>query len=159
MIAICAAIRKSRSWPSRVAHGRRMLFEEMESRILLANWSGDIASNTIWSNTQVQNIVGNVRVDLGVTLTVQAGTVVKFNNGTSLTIDGTLLAQGTASQTIVFTSVNDNSPEGGAIPPATAIGAAIQFNSDSTANVLDYTKVNYGGGYGAAAAVIDNGAG
>ena len=86
--------------------------EALEIRTMLSNWSGPITSNTFLSNTQVQNIVGNVDVEPGVTLTVQSGTVVQFNNGTNLTVDGTLVAQGTTSKTITFTSVNDNSATG-----------------------------------------------
>ena len=136
----------------------RLALEQMEDRLLLTNWSGDIATNTTWVNTQVQNIVGNVHVDLGVTLTIQAGTVVKFNyGGINLTVDGTLSAQGTTSQTIIFTSANDNSPEGGANNAGNGDWGAIQFNSDSSANVLSNIKVNYGGGWGNNAAIIDNG--
>ena len=116
--------------------------------MLLSNWSGPLTSNTTFSNSEVQNIVGNVDVEPGVTLTVQAGTVVQFNSGTSLTVDGTLIAQGTTSQTIDFTSVHDNSATGGSNTASPGNWNSIQFNSDSTGNVLTDTKISYGGGFG-----------
>lgn len=97
--------------------------EALEVRTMLSNWSGPLTSNTTFANTEVQNIVGNVDVEPGVTLTVQPGTVVQFNGGTSLTVDGSLLAQGTTSQRIVFTSFKDNSATGGRTQPIPAIGA------------------------------------
>ncbi len=132
---------------------------ELEARVMLSNWSGPLTSNTTFVNTQVQNIVGNVDVEPGVTLTVQPGTVVQFTNNTSLTIDGTLLAEGTASKTIVFTSVNDNSAMGGSNTAGRGNWGDIQFNSDSTGNMLVDADIDYGGGFGAVAAeVVDAGA-
>jgi len=52
---------------------------ELEDRVMLSNWSGPITSITTWSNTEVLNVVGNVDVEPGVTLTVRSGTVVQFN--------------------------------------------------------------------------------
>ena len=64
------------------------------------------ARHALWTNTAVQEITNNVNVPAGKTLTVQAGTVVKFDGGTSLTVDGTLIAQGgSGGQTIAFTSI------------------------------------------------------
>ncbi len=142
----------------RPQRGRPPRLEALECRLAPANWSGDLTSNTTWSNTQVQSIVGNVRVDPGVTLTVQAGTVVQFNYGTNLTIDGTLLAQGSSTQTIYFTSYRDNSPLSGSNNASNGDWGTIQFNDDSTGNVLTDTQVNYGGGNGMSAAITDNGA-
>ncbi len=92
--------------------------------------------------------MGNVDVEPGVTLTVQAGTVVQFNNGTSLTVDGTLLAQGTVSHTIFFTSVNDNSTTGGGNTATPGNWGNITFESDSSGSILTDTEVAYGGSFG-----------
>src|SRR5665213_2145334 len=77
-------------------------FERLEDRVLLATWSGNVFDTTpgtpLWTNTAVQEITGNVDVPAGQTLTVQAGTVVKFDSGTSLTVDGTLVAKGAPGQ-------------------------------------------------------------
>lgn len=124
---------------------------------VVPNWAGDIRVNTMWANTVVQNIVGGLRIDPGVTLTIQAGTVVQFAVGTSLTVDGTLIAQGTANSKILFTSVNDKSASGGANAANKGDWGSILFNSDSTASVLANVQVTYGG-LGAAGEVVVNGA-
>jgi len=70
--------------------------------------AGHITSNTTWTSGNVYLLNGWVYVDAGVTLTIQPGTVIrgdKTNKG-ALIIDrgGKLMAEGTASQPIVFTS-------------------------------------------------------
>jgi hypothetical protein len=76
----------------------------------LANWSGDIPNGTIWSNSEIQHVVGTVRVPTGAMLTIQPGTIVKTNifDGLSIEVRGTLHAVGTATSPIVFTSHRDD---------------------------------------------------
>lgn len=52
--------------------------------------SGTISSNTVWSGYVYA--VGNVTVNPGITLTVNPNTVMFFQNGSSLTVNGTLNA-------------------------------------------------------------------
>jgi RHS repeat-associated protein len=120
---------------------------------MLAVWSGDIAVNTTWTNSEVQQVSGNVRVLPGVTLTIQPGTVVKFNafQNLGLKVEGTLLAQGAAGQTIYFTTMTDDSVGGdtnGDGAGSTAYGGqwdAIQFAAGSTGSVLNHVEVRFGG--------------
>ncbi len=141
------AIVRNRRWNK--AFRARIVFpglEMLEDRIVLSNWSGPLTTNTTFTNNQVQNIVGNVDVEPGVTLTVEAGTVVEFNSGTSLTVDGTLLAQGTTSQTIVFTSFKDDSASGGSNTANPGDWGQILFTSTSTGSLIDDAVIKYGGG-------------
>jgi VCBS repeat-containing protein len=60
------------------------------------NVSGNVAANTTWSPTNgVYRVTGNITVPAGVTLTIQPGTTVFFDAGTSLTVNGRLVANGT----------------------------------------------------------------
>ena len=73
-------------------------------------------------------------------------------------VDGTLEAQGSAAQPIIFTSVRDNSPMGCANTASNGDWGSLQFGSTSTNNDLEFAKVFYGGGgYGTVATVVDNG--
>ncbi len=58
--------------------------------------------DTTWTNDRTYILAGSVVVGQGVTLTIQPGTVVKADLGKYIRIDGTLIAQGTADQPIVF---------------------------------------------------------
>ena len=69
--------------------------------------------NNITDNTRLRGystyiVSNNVTVASGATLTLQPGTVIKFNTGCSLTVNGTLDAQGTRAAPIVFTSLKDD---------------------------------------------------
>jgi len=67
--------------------------------------AGDIATDTTWTKDKVYTLKGYVFVTGG-TLTIQAGTVIKGDSGSALTItkDAKINAVGTAAEPIVFTS-------------------------------------------------------
>ena len=72
------------------------------------NISGGVFSNAIWTKANSPYIItDNVVVFAGVTLTIQPGVIVKFNNGKKLEIrESTLIANGTSLNPIIFTSNN-----------------------------------------------------
>lgn len=162
MLAIFSPHGRRRTKQIRSAR-RRGRIEFLENRQLLAAWSGDVfdpaPGTPLWTNTEVQQITGDVHVPSGKTLTIQPGTVVQFNSGTNLTVDGTLIALGSAGETIILTSYRDNSPTGGADNAGAGDWGAITFNAGSSASVLDHAEVRYGGysGGNLAAEVIDSG--
>lgn len=65
---------------------------------------GTIAVNTTWTNDKTYLVTNNLGVAPGVTLTIQAGTVIKFNGNYSLNVGGALIADGTQGQPIRFLS-------------------------------------------------------
>jgi PKD repeat protein len=74
------------------------------------NVTGSISANTVWNLTGSPYIVtGDVTVETGAVLTVNAGVAVKFNSGFALNVSGTLNASGTATNPVIFTS-NQGSP-------------------------------------------------
>ena len=73
--------------------------------------SGTLAGNTMWAPTCVTACVldGNVDVPAATTLTIAAGTLVKSSPGSSLSVDGSLVANGTVGAPVTFTSLMDDS--------------------------------------------------
>ena len=78
-------------------------------------------------------ITGNVVVNAGVTLTIEPGTTLFFDSGTSLTVHGRLLAEGTEYETIRFTRVPGGGNWGG-----------IQFANTMEDNRITYAVLEYG---------------
>ena len=70
--------------------------------------SGNISSNTTWSSNNVYILSGFVYVKSGATLTIEPGTIVKGEKTTKgsliVTRGGKIMAEGTATMPIVFTS-------------------------------------------------------
>lgn len=73
-----------------------------------------IKTNTTWYSDTVYQLGGRIAVENGATLTIQAGTVIKGEagtgaNATALLIarGGKLIAEGTVSKPIIFTSIAD----------------------------------------------------
>jgi hypothetical protein len=76
--------------------------------------SSNITENTTWTKDKVYQLAGRIAVVDGVTLTIEAGTIIKgeagaATNATALLIarGGTLMANGTPTMPIIFTSVAD----------------------------------------------------
>lgn len=77
--------------------------------------SGSITENTTWTANQVYELAGKVVVQENVTLTINPGTIIKGREGNGtlasaliIARGGKLIADGTSSAPIIFTSVLDN---------------------------------------------------
>lgn len=66
--------------------------------------SGTIGEDTVWTSDKTYLVVSNLGIAPGVTLTIQPGTTVKFDGDYALNVGGTLIADGTTGQPIVFES-------------------------------------------------------
>jgi len=66
------------------------------------NVNGNVSGN--WTNNNTYIVTGNLIVPSGQTLTVQAGTNIRFNGNFSITVDGSIIANGTSLNKILFTS-------------------------------------------------------
>ena len=98
----------------------------------------NITENTTWYTDTVYQLGGRIAVVDGVTLTIQPGTIIKGEagtgaNATALLIarGGKLIAEGTASMPIIFTSVADE-----IIPADILAGNFASPNLDPTVNGL-----------------------
>jgi parallel beta-helix repeat protein len=121
-----------------------------------------LPGNTVWSPAlcDAYVVTGNVLVPSGATLTVQAGTTVKFNSLRGLAVMGTLVVCGTASSPVTFTS-NLPSPAQGdwsyihLHPDSTDASPDRDCAGHGTGSILQYAIIEYAGG---AASTSNNGA-
>lgn len=100
--------------------------------------TSNITSNTTWSADNVYQLGGRITVTAGATLTIEPGTVIKGEAGTGANATallvargGRLVADGTASLPIIFTSVADE-----ITPEQVASGNYASPNLDPTINGL-----------------------
>lgn len=110
--------------------------------------SGAISADTTWSGNV--RVTGDVTVNAGKRLTVAAGSIVKFDTGVRLQVSGTLLAQGTSQNPIVFTASTDDSVGVDVTGSGISTAAAgdwenVVFESGSTGSVLTHVQVRYAG--------------
>ncbi len=102
--------------------------------------SGPITANTIWTlSKSPYQVTGDIDVRAGVTLTIEAGVSVLFNGGTDISVSGALLANGTASQHIAFTSSSAN--------PIVGAWGGMRLNpsQNNLRSSFNYCDFSYGG--------------
>ncbi|WP_396596437.1 right-handed parallel beta-helix repeat-containing protein [Dokdonia sp. R86516] len=113
--------------------------------------SGYISDNSNWLLKDSPYIItGNTLVADGVSLTIEPGVIIKFENGTTFQVDGELKAIGSPDKKITFTS-NNTSPNNGDWNHILFSDTSIDANYDSEGNYLDgsifkYCNFSYGGG-------------
>src|SRR6202043_498171 len=100
---------------------------------------GTISAAETWLHGMNWVLTGSVTVGTAVTLTVDAGAVVKLASGNHLDVHGTLMAAGTSASPISFTSA--------AATPAAGDWAYVAFTSGASASQLSYVTFQYGGYY------------
>ncbi len=90
----------------------------------------------IWSTGETYNVVGDISVNFSDTLIIEHGVTIKFMGFYSFTIYGTLFAEGTETDSILFTS--------GEQEPRHNDWNHIKFEGNSSSNsLISYSKVEY----------------
>jgi len=110
---------------------------------------GFISVDTTWTiaNSPYYTL-GNVLVNEGITLTIEPGVTIEFDTGHKLIIDGTLIAQGTAEDTIRFTPMETMEPGswGGILFEYPSIGAIYDDDYNYlSGSILQYCVVEFAG--------------
>jgi len=97
---------------------------------------GDIAQDTVWTLTDSPfEVINNVTVKSGFTLTIEPGAEVRFGGNFSLIVEGKLTAIGTSEKTITFTSNK--------LQPLAGDWTTIKFINRTQSSVMAYTNVKY----------------
>ncbi|HET6494802.1 MAG TPA: hypothetical protein VFH61_05500, partial [Thermoleophilia bacterium] len=94
------------------------------------NVSGTIATDQMWTANITYQVVSDVNIGEGVTLTIEPGTVVKFDTGSiNVTNNGAaIIARGEPYRYIVFTSKEDDQSGEDLTPGVGTSGAAGQYS-------------------------------
>jgi hypothetical protein len=115
--------------------------------------SSAIADDTVWRADATYYVSAAVNVGSGKTLTIEPGTVVKFDSDASITTGSgaRIVAQGEAYNYIVFTSKNDDASGekisgSSGTPQAADYDEPIHITSDGASDcVVEYCKIGYAG--------------
>jgi hypothetical protein len=118
------------------------------------NW-GEISGSRLWGETEVPIVVlYEVDIESGNSLTIAPNVVVKMDMETGFNVnEGLLMAQGTATEPIVFTSIHDDTWGGDTDDNADQVGPLagdwynISIKGTNNSSRLEYCRFHYGGGY------------
>lgn len=115
----------------------------------------------VWSANTVYWVKKSITLNVGQTLSIEPGAVIKFADNVDFNINGTLIADGTAEDKIFFTSQYDDAIGGDSngdertTQPAKGNWRRVLVNESSQDNVFDYVDMRYGGYSGEMFYVID----
>ena len=124
----------------------------VDIRYCQSEHSGILSADEMWLGSLVHHVIGDVTVPNGVTLTIGAGAVVKFDayKGLVLQPGGHLIARGAVTTPIVFTSNRDDTAggdsngDGDHTTPQPGDWRWIYV--DGAEATFDHVEMRYGGG-------------
>ncbi|MDP2208538.1 MAG: hypothetical protein Q8K98_07165, partial [Bacteroidota bacterium] len=113
-----------------------ILFVIFSYQLFAIDVSGNQSGTWTLSNNPYR-VVGNVTVPAGLTLTIEPGVIVKFDSALSITINGVLIANGTETDSILFTTSNT----------IQAVGQwkQLRFTNNALISNITYCIFEYGG--------------
>jgi hypothetical protein len=116
----------------------------IESTTTWTSRSGVLGSSEIWPPNSRVYLTASLTIPAGMTLTINAGTIVKLNPLVNITINGQVLINGTVDQPVVFTATNVVWPE----KTAGAWGGFVMRGSPASRPVLLASGAIFTGGGG-----------
>lgn len=115
----------------------------------IVNVTADIATPTTWTADHIYVVAAATTISVNASLTIQPGTIVKFDAASSLdvTATGQLTANGTAAEHIVFTGIKDDAAggdtNGDADQSQPAIADWVSIEVAGSSSSLDYVELRY----------------
>lgn len=112
--------------------------------------AGTLGSSQTWMKDLPYVISGKFTIASGATLTIDPGSIIKFNVPSKLDVNGTLLAQGTSTDRVYFTSLRDDTiggdtnDDGSATTPSAGNWCGISSNANAS-TTISYGDIRYGG--------------
>lgn len=112
------------------------------------------ADTTVGPNNGINGAIysnGGNDVPAGTTLTLNAGTIIKWNNAGYMYVDGVLDVNGSSGSKVVFTDYRDDTLGGdsngdaGASVPAGGWWYGVQYEPTSSGSTADHLEVRYSG--------------
>ena len=130
--------------PVAVTDSVNFLSGSFSGRVILEAWgqdirivNDDILTNSVWTEGKPYVIDGELFIDTLATLTLNSGTRVYMHHDASITVAGSLRAEGTPDKRVIFASDRTES----VYSDVPGRWKGIKFLSCSHDNVLDYTTV------------------
>lgn len=133
------------------AGGTLDLNEYVDVRYSWLEHHGVISADATWSAMYLHHVTGEVTIPNAVSLTVEPGAVIKFEEGAGITteVGGAISAVGTGAQPIAFTAIRDDeiggdaNGDGDGTVPAAGDWRSIRLYG--AGSVFEYVRFRYGG--------------
>lgn len=119
-------------------------------------FNGTLSQRTVAGHNNITYVLmNNLTVNSGTNLDIDPGVVLKFDNNTSIYVDGGFKAQGTEKDSIIFTSIHDDNygvpkdtrNDGDETSPSRGDWRTINYRStaNDAYNIIEYAKLLFGG--------------
>ncbi|MBU1700669.1 MAG: VCBS repeat-containing protein [Candidatus Eisenbacteria bacterium] len=113
---------------------------------------GSIPAGAQWIDEHPIHVYGNLTIPHDNDLTLEAGSILKFNRYYGLTVNGILVANGTSSDKIVFTSYYDDDHGGDTSGDGPTAGTRgdwlnLTFSNTNAGSSMQYCLLRYAGRY------------
>lgn len=115
-------------------------------------YGGTLAGSETWTGDSLRLITRTIVVPTGATLRLEAGAILKFAPGQGLDVQAgaTLVAEGTAAEPVILTSLRDDAyggdsnEDGSRSEPAAGDWRSVRF-ADGATGTLNHAALRYGG--------------
>jgi parallel beta-helix repeat protein len=111
--------------------------------------SGGCGPSDIWES-DLPFVVGGMSISSEGNLTIRPGSVIKMKEGATINVQGKIIAQGTSTEKIIFTSLKDDiggdtNNDGNLTQATSSDWGYLRFSNTNSTSTLDNVIIRYGG--------------